>query len=347
MRIRRPGEPAQGGRDVGAGRAGLASALAVTALATAAVGYQPPPLHFVESVCTVAPGAALATSGYTPQPVDALPYARTARTVLALDDPRHTVDGSGVRVQPWEGQPDGVYHPVGLAMYALDQLESYRVSGERAHLDRAVANAEALVAGASVGASGALWFDYRFEHRLHRDDDLAMTPPWFSGMAQGQGLSLLVRLHEETGDARWAESAHATLASFTDDHALGEPHFRLTDNGCLWFEEYVDDDIPPTHVVNGHIYAVFGLYDYAMAFADPAAVELFDAGASTIRESFDSFRVPGRSSLYCAAAYCAHTRWMPPNYHRGVVTQLEHLSEMTGDPEFARMAELLRADSDE
>lgn len=326
-------------------RMGLVPALAAGALATAAIGYQPPPLHFVESTCSTIPGAAYATSGYVPHPVDALPYARTARTVLALDDPRHTIDESGVRVQPWEGQPDGVYHPVGLAMYALDQLESYRVTGERAHLDRAVVNAEALLAGASVDESGAMWFGYPFEHRLHRDHALTMSPPWFSGMAQGQALSLLVRLHEETGDARWAQAAHATFASFAGDQRLGEPHFRLeAPNGCLWFEEYVDDDIPPTHVVNGHLYAVFGLYDYAIAFADPAAVELFDAGASTIRESFNSFRVPGRSSLYCATDYCAHTRWKPPNYHRGVVAQLEFLAAMTGDPEFARMAAVLRAD---
>lgn len=329
-------------------RAGVASAVAVGALATAAIGYQPPPLHFVESACSPARGAAYATSGYVPHPVDALPYARTARTVLALDDPRHTIDDSGVRVQPWDGQPDGVFHPVGLAMYALDQLESYRVTGESAHLDRAVINAEALLAGASVDESGAMWFGYPFEHRLHRDDALTMTPPWFSGMAQGQALSLLVRLHEETGEARWAQAAHATFTSFAGDQALGEPHFRLAAaNGCLWFEEYVDDDIPPTHVVNGHLYAVFGLYDYAIAFADPAAVELFDAGASTIRESFDSFRVPGRSSLYCATDYCAHTRWNPPNYHRGVAAQLDHLSAMTNDALFARMAALLRADSDE
>ncbi len=329
-------------------RAGVASVVAVGALVTAAIGYQAPPLHFVETTCSPSPGATYETSGYVPHPVDALPYARTARTVLALDDPRHTIDDSGVRVQPWEGQPDGVFHPVGLAMYALDQLESYRVTGDRAHLDRAVVNAEALLAGASADESGAMWFGYPFEHRLHRDDALAMSPPWFSGMAQGQALSLLVRLHEETGEARWAQAAHATFTSFAGDQTRGEPHFRLAAaNGCLWFEEYVDDDIPPTHVVNGHLYAVFGLYDYAVAFTDPPAVELFDAGATTIRESFDSFRVPGRSSLYCAADYCAHTRWKPPNYHRGVVAQLEILAGMTDDPEFARMATVLRADFDE
>lgn len=329
-------------------RAGVASAVAVVALATTAIGYQPPSLHFVESACSPAPGSDYATSGYVPHPVDALPYARTARTVLDLDDPRHTINDAGVRVQPWEGHPDGVYHPVGLTMYALDQVESFRVNGERAHLNRAVVNAEALLAGATVDESGAMWFGYPFEHRLHHDDGLTMTPPWFSGMAQGQALSLFVRLHEETGDARWAQAAHATFASFAGDQTLGEPHFRLVAaNGCLWFEEYVDDNVPPLHVVNGHLYAVFGLYDYAIAFADPAAVELFDAGASTIRASFDSFRVPGRSSLYCATDYCAHTRWMPPNYHRGVVAQLEILASMTGDAEFARMAALLRADSDE
>lgn len=319
----------------------------LTLLAATLLGCTPPPspVPFVETACTPESDDLYDTSGYLPQPVASLPYARTAATALALDDPRYDVGPDGVLHQPWDGHPDGVYHPVNTALYALYLVETHRATGSMAHLDRAIANGQALLAGAEVTDDGTLWFGYHFSHRLHGDDDLAMSPPWYSGMAQGQALSLFVRLHEETQDPQWQEAAHATYRSFVGEHGLGEPNFRLErDNGCLWFEEYVDDEIPATNVVNGHIYALFGLYDYARAYSDPAAVALFDAGATTVRESFDSFRLPGEVSLYCATAYCAQTRWAPESYHRGVAAQLDQLAGMTGDPVFTRMAATLRSD---
>lgn len=315
--------------------------LAVLALAGCGQG----PGEFTATACEPGPGEPFATSGLVLQEVEALPYSRTERTVVALDDERYQVDGDGVLVQDWPGVEGSVYHPVNIAQYGLYLIESHRVSGSEEHLDRAVANARALVAGATVGADGELWFGYQFDHRLRGDDDQLMVAPWYSGMAQGQALSLLTRLAEETGEPGWEDAARATYRSFEGELSVGEPHFRLeADTGCLWFEEYVDDQVEPTHVVNGHIYVMFGLYDYAQAFDEPSAVALFDAGATTVRESFDSFRVPGELSYYCAAPYCAQTRWQPPDYHRGVTAQLDTLAAMTGDETFAQMATTLRQD---
>src|SRR4051794_38094844 len=40
----------------------------------------------------------------------------------------------------------------------------------------------------------------------------ALHPPWVSAMAQGEAASLLVRMHRESGDARYAEAAVKALA---------------------------------------------------------------------------------------------------------------------------------------
>lgn len=284
-------------------------------------------------------------SGYAVLPTDILPYAREERTVIDLADPESTTDEQGVLLVAWEDHDGPVDHPVNTASYGLALLESYRVSGEQAYLDRAAANAQALLDGAETDAEGALWFAYGFDYELHQDEDLTMRAPWYSGMAQGQVLSLLVRLHEETGDPRWRTAADAVFASFLADHAAGEPGFTLVDEcGHLWFEEYVDDAVGPTHVVNGHIYALFGLYDYALASGSPEAQALFDAGATTVAEQFPRYRLEDEISFYCAARYCHVSRWQPPHYHRGVAAQLDALHRMTGADVFAEHAETFRRD---
>ncbi|NLG21021.1 MAG: hypothetical protein GX555_06245 [Actinomycetales bacterium] len=297
------------------------------------------------SVPCVTDGESPRTSGYELVPTDLLPYAREERTVVDLTAPEPTTDDDGVLQVTWKDHDGPVYHPVNTAAYGLSLLESYRVTGEQDYLDRAAANASALLAGAESDADGALWFPYRFDYELHQDRDLLMEAPWYSGMAQGQGLSLLVRLHEEMGEERWLAAADSVFASFGTDHAAGEPHFTLVDEcGHLWFEEYVDDLVEPTHVVNGHIYAMFGLYDYAQAYGSPEAERLFDAAATTVAEQFPRYRLEGNISFYCAARYCHVSRWQPPHYHRGVAAQLDALHRMTGAAIFAEHAETFRAD---
>jgi hypothetical protein len=283
-------------------------------------------------------------AGTEPRPISPEPYARTPETVISLTDLNRPVDDTGVLQTAWDGHDDPVYHPVNLAQYALYMIESYRTTGEQEYLDRAVANGTELLAGAD-DHDGALWFPYGFDYTLHGDPAMTLTAPWHSGMAQGQALSLFVRLHQETGEDRWQDAAHATFETFTARQGETEgPWFAHVLDGHLWFEEYVDEAVPPTQVVNGHIYAMFGLYDYATHTGHEHAGQLFDGGAATVTGTFDQYRLPDGISYYCADQYCHDTDWQPPSYHRGVANQFDSLALMTGDGAFVEMARTFRAD---
>lgn len=273
-------------------------------------------------------------------------YARTPATVIDLADPARPVDADGVLQVSWPGLDEPVYHPVSMAMYGLYVYESYRITADPEHLRRAEANARALLDGATE-LGGALWFGYPFDHELHGDSSMTLEAPWYSGMAQGQVLSLLARLYDETGEESWRQAADGVLASYEVNSPREAPWFAHAIDGRLWLEEYPDTrgQVPDTQVINGHIYAAWGLYDYyTLVEADDGVRELFDAAVTTIRESFGSYRVPGGISYYCAAAYCRDVGWQPESYHRGVAAQLDHLAAMTGDEELSEQAAVLRQD---
>lgn len=287
------------------------------------------------------------TSGYRIE-VDTVvtTYAIAPETPLPLDDPDRIVDADGALQVSWPDHDEPVLHPVSTAMYGLYAYESWQVTDDPEYWRRAVANAQALLDGA-VEIDGALWFPYAFDYALHGDTNMTLRAPWYSGMAQGQALSLISRIYAETGQDRWRVAAEQILASYAVNGPRDAPWFAHALEEHLWLEEYPDTfgAVPDTGVINGHIYSAWGLYDYYVRVeADPAVAALFDAAATTIREQYGRYRRPDRISLYCAQRYCSDVTWAPANYHRGVANQVDLLAEMTGDARFDEMALTLRLD---
>lgn len=288
------------------------------------------------------------TRGYRLRPVDNLPYERQAMDyliedqLLDLDDPALPVDDSGVAVwRDAEGKKQD--HPVYLVQYALAALGGFSRTGDPGYLDRALVNAHQLVSLGERDEHGALWFPYHFPHRYY---DVVMPVPWWSSMGQGQSLSLFSRLAAvRPEDGNWRELSDATFRSFDAWRTIGSPWITTMDaHGCLWFEEYAGD-VEPLLVVNGHIFAMYGLYDYAMLTGNEHAVDLFDGGATTILNHFGSIRVPGGVSYYCAReGYCQRPEWQNVNYHPIHIQQLRMLALMTGDESFDNAASHLLAD---
>lgn len=268
-------------------------------------------------------------------PVEELPYSRDE--VWPIEDGRPT-DEHGVRVFEAGGQTYD--HPVAQAGYALYLLSSYRLTGDEAFLEVARRQADRIIETA-VAVDDALYFPYPFNFRRHTDASDVMRAPWYSAMAQGQALSLFVRLDEATGDERYREAAEAALNSFfrvREDAAPGDPWTVLvTDEGYLWFEEYAAEI--PDITFNGMVFALYGLYDYWRVTDDPDVRRLIEGGLVAVDWAAGEIRVPGGVSRYCVE-HGVQNR----DYHRTHVFQLATLHEMTGDERFANWSALLAAD---
>lgn len=265
------------------------------------------------------------TSGY---PVTALQVGLRPFDTSKVLTPatERDVDADGVAIWNWQGRR--YPHPVIYAQHGLDALNTYRLTKKQVWLDRAVSNAQALVDD-SIKARGALFFQYLHVFPLHGDKADVMRPPWYSGMAQGIALSLFTRLYEQTADAKWLKLADATFASFTAQRTHSAPWVAFVDeSGYLWLEEYAKD--PPMRVLNGHNFAVFGIWDYARVTGSPRAATLYDAAATTTAHYIGQFRRPGHPSVYSLRIQVPDEK-----YHRIHTAQLRMLARMTGDAVFS------------
>ncbi len=145
-----------------------------------------------------------------------------------------------------------------------------------------------------------------------------------SAMAQGEGASLLIRGYQMTGDASYLEAARRAI-----DFMLlpvkegGTADYR---DGGIVLEEYIGEG--ESTVLNGWIFAVFGLYDYCLISGDSSYEHILHRTVQTMTEQLSRFD-RGYWSNYNAKGSIAS-----PFYHKLHLAQLRVMHELFGHAAF-------------
>jgi hypothetical protein len=158
-----------------------------------------------------------------------------------------------------------------------------------------------------------------------------LKAPFGSAMSQGMGISVLVRAHLVQPDDAFITSARAALAPFRI--LVENGGVRTETGGRIFFEEY--PTARPHHVLNGFIYAMWGLYDLMRLEQNIYAHRCWDEGLATLIEwlpRFDS----GRWSWYHIGEGTKNPATIP--YHKLHIEQLRALYAITGETIFEATA---------
>jgi hypothetical protein len=158
--------------------------------------------------------------------------------------------------------------------------------------------------------------------------------PWPSGMAQGECASLLVRLHLETGRADFAEAAQRALLPYSVPSGQGGVQALL--HGRPFPEEYPTE--PPSFVLNGAIFAIWGLHDVWRGLDDAQAGRQFTEATDMLAENIQRWDL-GYWSRYDLYPHPGVTNVANFNYHRLHIEQLRALHGMEPRPQFEATAE--------
>ncbi len=232
------------------------------------------------------------------------------------------------------------YHPIVIAQKGLDYLSNFRFSNDSIYLDSVVIYANFLVAS-SYQYKDAYWFPYTFDFSLHGFDEDILRSPWYSAMAQGQILSLLVRLYEQTNDSNYLNYATKVFNSFLIDENNKAPCvIYIDDDGDLWLEEYPMSQ--PTNALNGFNFAIFGIYDYyRLNQNDSMAYNLLLKTLTTVKKNIQKFQEQGEYSYYCLKHKVQNK-----GYHYIHIEQLQTLYAITRDSVFIQAVEDLIKDGE-
>ena len=222
------------------------------------------------------------------------------------------------------------YGHVKLAQLGLGHYEKFVADEDEHALEMARSVSDHFVATQlrDGGPHHGGWpHDFPFEHRA------PLKPPWLSAMAQGQAASLLTRMFSQTGDERFAESAQLAMCpmhvSTKDGGVLGSIE------GMPFPEEYPTS--PESHVLNGAIFAAWGMHDVARSQGDPKTVDLHAVVIAGLRATCSRWDI-GRWSRYDLFPY-RPTNISSSFYHRLHISQFQALHTLYGHEEFSALAE--------
>jgi hypothetical protein len=214
-------------------------------------------------------------------------------------------------------------NPAGLAQLGLGWWER-SLRGEVA-ADGQFLGVCAALERAAVAERGALWWPSRLTESKY------VPLSVYSALPQAQVVSVFLRALLLTEDPRWQHLALEALSPL-----LPNAHSELvfdSDAGPV-LEEVASD--PPSHILNGWIYALWGLWEAKIVLEHEGAAGMLDASLECLRSTLHRYDVGWwtRYSLY--------PHMLPdlakPFYHALHVDQVDVLHRLFGGAEFADAA---------
>ena len=252
------------------------------------------------------------------------PYYQRFRYKAAYKGPR---DENGILLLDYHGKIGKQYNPIAIAQYGLGHY-NLCVEGTKKSCKEFLKMADFLVNTLEKNEKNKYVWYHHFDWDYHGK----VLAPWYSGLAQGNGISLLLRAYATTGDKKYLKTAE--LASESLFAPLKDGGCTYTDlNGFKWIEEIIR--VPPTHILNGFMWALFGVYDLYLLTKNEYHKNAFEDYTKTLRHNLRIFDA-GIWSYYDASEDKMLASLF---YHRLHIIQLRILYKMTKIDTFRNYAE--------
>jgi len=211
------------------------------------------------------------------------------------------------------------YNPVFIGIYALDNYQEYLNTANASFRDKFLIQANWFVRNARLKGNFSVW-EYTFDWPWNVYN---VTVPYVSALAQGNGLSVLVRAYIMTGNATYLEVAETAMKSF--EFEMNEGGVRYTDSGGVWYEELADEGARSGKVLNGFMGALMRLYEFSFGANNTEAFALFEEGTDTLAANLYRYDT-GSGSYYDLLTHSPASL----DYHKAHIGQLRIMYELTG-----------------
>jgi len=219
-------------------------------------------------------------------------------------------------VRPENQEP--VYFPVAVFQYGLGAYDLFLLTNDKRYLTKFLQCVDWAMTNIDYKGRWNNFFFYTPE-----------TP--YGAMAQGEGASLLVRAYQHTGEIEYLDKTK---------EAINFMLLPLEDGGTTKYEggdAYLMEYTFKGMVMNGAIFAWWGLYDYVLATNDTGKYKAaLDQTLDSLVKVLPQFKCP-YWSMYSLDGLIAS-----PFYHNLHIAQMEAMYDLTRKPIFQEYADTWR-----
>ncbi|MCX7700118.1 MAG: D-glucuronyl C5-epimerase family protein [Gemmataceae bacterium] len=214
-----------------------------------------------------------------------------------------------------------------MTAFALANWERFLQTGSETNLRSLLSVADYLVESAERPSPDLVLFRVEIRGQGHVG--------FVSAMDHGEAMSVLCRAWQVTNQTGYLDTAVGCARAFDLPVEKGGFVDRISENGALWYEETPGSQW--SHVLNGMIYALWGLRDLHTVTGLDWVKSFLDDGLSSVQASLPLFDT-GYWSLYhlpkSGQKYVASMM-----YHELHICQLTDLARYTGDATFQLYAQ--------
>ena len=207
-----------------------------------------------------------------------------------------------------------IFFTIGIFQYGLAAYDLYLRTGEQRYLDKLQACADWAVENQPEDGG---WVT--FAHECPEQS--------YSSMAQGEGISMLVRAHKVWKEEKYLEAARKAkefMLKPLDEG--GTTDYREPD---VYLYEYTFRPL----VLNGWIFSLWGLYDYDKYTSDEQTGVVLAATLETLKKKLPEFDIGYWSMYEDGKRICS------PFYHDLHIAQLTVMYDLFGDAIYQEYAE--------
>lgn len=155
----------------------------------------------------------------------------------------------------------------------------------------------------------------------------SVKAPFTSGMTSGLAMQLFTKAYPIFKDSTLLTDASLLLRGFSVSIDSGGFTYKEPDG--WWYEEIANSSKHTPRILDGHLFALLGLYDYYQAGGDASALYYFKRGAASLKQALPAYDA-GNGAI-CYDTYCKHA---DKKYRQIITGQMERLWKITSDPVF-------------
>jgi hypothetical protein len=219
------------------------------------------------------------------------------------------------------------FSPVAAAQYCYQMHNALAIQGEPIYREAVLSLANGLLKRAERTAQGILW-RYQFPQPTFGADK-----GWISGMAQGLAIACFGAAYSLTGEKKFQQGAADALGVLVADFGDNGTAVELGDG--LYYEEVAGAGSEPSHILNGMVYALMGLWFYNEIDPSPPVQKALNAGIRGVQAALPEYDAPGVSLYDLEFRRLAR---VGKDYNVVHVAQLQWLHEITGEAAYGRAA---------
>lgn len=207
-----------------------------------------------------------------------------------------------------------IYFPIGIFQYGLAAYDLYLTTHDEIYKNKLIACADWAVENQQEDGG---WVTFAYNK--------PEAP--YSSMAQGEGVSMLIRAHIVTGDDRYIFAVHKSkeFMLMPIDEG-GTTEYKGED---VIFYEYTANPV----VLNGWIFSLWGLYDYCKYFEDEQAAVILQKTLESLKQKLVDYDTKYWSKYDDGKRICS------PFYHKLHIAQLDTMYDLFGDSIYKEFAD--------